>query len=196
VQAITAFVLTGGRSSRMGEEKALLELGGRTLLEHMLEKAHAAAGRVCLVDAEERFAAYGETVKDVFPGRGPLGAIHAALGASGTELNLMLAVDTPFVEAEFLRRLAAEAQRCGAVVTVPRAAGGLQPLCAIYRRSFGVLAQRALEKGENRIDRLFAPETTRVIELGREQGFAFDEAMFDNLNTREDVARAQARLSR
>jgi molybdopterin-guanine dinucleotide biosynthesis protein A len=191
---LTGFVLAGGRSSRMGEEKALLRLGGRTLLERALEKAREVAASVHIAGPAERFAAYGEVVEDVYPGRGPLGAIHAALSASRTELNLMLAADMPFVEAEFLRRLAAEAERCGAVVTVPRGGGGLQPLCAVYRRSFAAVAQAALEQGENKIDRLFAPPTTRVVEVGREPGFAFGEGMFDNLNTPEDAARAQARL--
>jgi len=76
------------------------------------------------------------------------------------------------------------------VVTVPRIAGGYQPLCAVYRRAFAPLAQAALEAGRNKIDALFADVTTRILEEPELRGFAFSAAMFDNLNTPDDLRRA------
>lgn len=194
---VAVFILAGGRSSRMGEDKALLRLGGRTLLEHALQKASALTPEVFLVGPRAALQRFGRVVEDVYANSGPLGGIHAALRATSCELNLILAVDLPFLEPPFLRALVEEARACEALVTVPQAAGGLQPLCAVYRRAFAEPAQRALEGGEYKIDRLFATATTRVIAVGPGQpGFAFPEGMFDNLNTCAELRRAEEALAR
>lgn len=190
---VTAFVLAGGKSIRMGREKATLELGGRTLLERALKLASSVAAEAMVVGPREEFELYGRVVEDVYLGQGPLGGIHAALWASPTELNLILAVDTPFLEARFLEYLVAQARESGAVVTVPRTADGFHPLAAVYRRAFRETAEAALREGRNKIDALFAEVETRVLEAEELERFAFAPAIFENLNTPEDVERARTR---
>ena len=90
VDDVTAFILAGGRSSRMGSDKALLTVGKQTLLERALHTAAAVANTVFIAGPRDRYAQYGEVVEDVFPDCGPLGGIHAALCITQTELNLML----------------------------------------------------------------------------------------------------------
>lgn len=194
---LTAFVLVGGRSSRMGADKALLPLGQRTLVERALELAGAVTPQVRLVGPLQALRRFGTVVEDVYEGCGPLGGIHAALTATETELNLVLAVDLPFLQPAFLRALAAEARRAPALATVPQAAGGLQPLCAVYRKAFAAPAGRALEAGEYKIDRLFTPAVAHIVRVGPEEpGFAFPAQMFDNLNTRDELERAQETFRR
>ena len=188
----SGFVLAGGRSSRMGTDKAFLELDGRTLLARALDLLRCLTPEVRIVGPTAKFAAYGPVVEDIYAGRGPLAGIHAALSSSATELNLILAVDLPFVTESLLRFLLERARATDAVVTVPRIAGGYQPLCAAYRRAFGSLAQAALESGRNKIDALFSVATARVLEESELSRFAFDAAMFQNLNTPEDLRRAAA----
>ena len=154
VDSVTGFVLAGGKSSRMGQDKALMQLGGRILLSHALELARAAAGSAQIVGSAEKFAAFGTVVEDIYPGQGPLAGIHAALAGTRTELNLMVAVDMPFLQPELLSYLVAQARRTTAMVVVPVAGGRLQPLCAVYRRAFAEVAERSLRAGENKIDRL------------------------------------------
>src|ERR1039458_8060619 len=89
---VTAFVLAGGKSSRMGSDKAFLQLGDETLLSHALKVAGTVAGEVRIVGDAKKFAAFGQVVEDVYRERGPLGGIHGALSNSATELNLMLGV--------------------------------------------------------------------------------------------------------
>ena len=190
---LSAFVLAGGRSARMGADKAFLQLDGRTLLQRALELAETVSGDVRVVGAKEKFAAFAPVVGDLYEGRGPLGGIHAALSATRSEFNLMLAVDLPFLEKRFLAWLAEQAQAENAVVTVPRAAGGLQPLCAVYRREFRELAERALASGRNKIDTLFRETTVRIIEEDELARFAFPAAMFDNLNTPQEWEQAGRR---
>lgn len=178
----------------MGVDKAFLGLEGRTLLERALELARAVAEDVRIVGAREEFEAFAPAVEDSYQGRGPLGGIHAALSATTSPFNLILAVDLPFLEKRFLEYLVAEARAAKAVVTLPRAGGGFQPLCAVYRREFGALAAPALSAGRNKIDTLFAQTTVRIIEEDELERFAFSAAMFDNLNTQEEWERARQRL--
>ena len=191
---VTAFVLAGGQSTRMGREKAMLELGGRTLLERALQLALTVAAEAIVVGSRGEFERYGRLLEDVYPGQGPLGGIHAALWASPTDLNLILAVDTPFLEARFLEFLIAQARESGAVVTVPRTADGFHPLAAVYRRAFRETAEQALAEGRNKIDALFAQVETRVLEEEELRRFAFAPAIFENLNTPEELERARQRL--
>jgi len=192
VDGVTAFILAGGKSSRMGADKASLQLGCQTLLARALALAATVAEAVLIVGEPEQFLPFGRVVQDVFPGRGPLGGIHAALRESQTELNLMLAVDLPFVESRFLEYLIASACQCAAVVTVPRAAGGWQPLCAVYRREFAAVAERALRKGKNRIDALFSQVETRGISEEELMRMGFSANMFRNLNTPVEWQKAAA----
>ena len=175
----------------MGRDKAELLLEGRTLLSRAQELARALTERVHIVGPRARFGA--QAVEDIYANRGPLGGIHAALTTSQTDLNLMLPVDTPFLAPEFLRFLVQEAERCGSTVTVPVAGDRNQTLCAVYRRAFAVLAEEALRAGHNKIDPLFADVTVREITEREIVELAFDPRMFDNLNTPEDLERAQSR---
>ena len=183
---VTAFVLAGGKSSRMGSDKAFLRLGDETLLSLALKAASAVTGDVRIVGDGQKFAAFGRVVEDVYRGQGPLGGIHAALSSSETELNLVLAVDLPFLEQEFLEYLLSRARESGAVVTVPRAGGGLHPLCAAYRRGFAEVAEQSLRGGKNKIDSLFSTVGTRVIEEEELVRAGFSAEMFRNLNTPEE----------
>jgi molybdenum cofactor guanylyltransferase len=182
-----AFVLAGGQSSRMGTDKAWLEIAGQPLIRRMLAIAGSVAPAPRIVGSAEKFAEFAEVVEDVFPGCGPLAGIHAALRASPTDLNLILAVDMPFVPAEFVRYLADQAAASRALVTVPLAEGRWQPLCAMYRRAFAEVAERALREGKYKIDPLFRSVQARSIEEGELVEHGFTSGIFRNLNTPEDM---------
>lgn len=190
MQDVTAFILAGGKSTRMGADKALLEFEGETLLARTLRKARAVAGRVCIVGARDKFELFGPVIEDVYAGRGPLGGIHAALQSTTTELNLMLAVDMPFLPEAALKYLLDQARGCDAVVVAPRVGGFNQTLCAVYRLEFAVLAEEALRAGNNKIDPLYGRTSVRVVEEAELAEVDIVPAMFDNLNTPQDLDRA------
>ncbi len=194
MEDLSAFVLAGGRSSRLGSEKALVELEGETLLVRALRLCRSLTAAVYVAGPADKFAALGAVVEDVHRGCGPLGAIHAALSASTTDLNFILAVDMPFVVPAFAEHLVAQARASGAVVTVPRVGGRFEPLCAVYRRPFRDTAQAALEQGRYKIDALFPLVTVRVLDADELLRFAFDSAMFQNLNTPSDLQRVRAAM--
>jgi molybdopterin-guanine dinucleotide biosynthesis protein A len=181
------FVLAGGRSSRMGTDKAFLKLGDRTLLERGISALRSVCPDVAIVGDRGKFSAHGTVIEDIYRGAGPLAGIHAALQHSSADLNLILAVDLPFVSTKLLGFLFASAERTDAVVTVTRTASGFQPLCAVYRRPFAIAADHALRAGKNKIDVLFAGLATRIIDEGELRAAGFSEKVFSNLNTPEDV---------
>lgn len=183
------FVLAGGKSSRMGRHKAFLEIEGRTLLSRTIELARALSDQVRIVGDSEKFSTFGPVVEDIYPDRGPLGGIHAALSSSAAELNLMLAVDLPLLRAGLLQFLITQSRQAGAVVTVPRVGGGFQPLCALYRKAFLKPAEAALIEGKNKIDALFSQVATRVIEESELERAGFSAQMFSNVNTPEEYER-------
>jgi molybdopterin-guanine dinucleotide biosynthesis protein A len=196
--AVAAFILAGGKSTRMGTDKAFVMLDGRTLLERALEVARAVTSDVRIVGDAATFAAFGPVVEDVFRGCGPLGGIHAALRASSAEVNLMLAVDVPFVSPALLQYLIERARgERDAAVTVARAGGGWQPLCAVYRRKFFDEAEPALRAGRYKIDALFGATQVQRISEDELESAGFSATMFRNLNTPAELAEAsEARIPR
>jgi|NGEPerStandDraft_6_1074524.scaffolds.fasta_scaffold94132_2 molybdopterin-guanine dinucleotide biosynthesis protein A len=186
VDDVTAFILAGGRSSRMGTDKALLPLGRQTLLERALHTAAMVANTVFIAGPRERYARYGNVVEDVFPDCGPLGGIHAALWVTQTELNLMLSVDTPLMGPDFLAWLLEQARASSELIVVPEALGGLQPLGAVYRRPLRAVAEQALKRGDYKIDHLFPLAPTRYISEAEIRAAGFSPLVFRNVNTSEE----------
>lgn len=187
---VAAFILAGGKSTRMGMDKAFVALDGRTLLARALDLARSVTHDVRIVGEAAKFAAFAPVVEDVFPQCGPLGGIHAALRASQAELNLILAVDTPFVPPALLPFLITRARSSRVMVTVARANGGWQPLCAVYQREFADVAEKALRKGRYKIDALFDAARIQVIEEEELESAGFSRRVFRNLNTKEELKAA------
>jgi len=185
-----AFLQAGGKSSRMGENKAFVDLDGRTLLARALHTLGEVCDEVVIVGDQLVFSGYGPTISDVFPQCGPLGGIHTALVHTSAELNLMLAVDMPFVSAELVRLIFQRAAESMAIVTVPRVSRGFQPLCAVYRRAFAPIAEKALKAGNYKIDAAFSG--IRICEIADPdlRAAGFSERNFFNVNTPEDRSAA------
>jgi molybdopterin-guanine dinucleotide biosynthesis protein A len=179
----------------MGQDKAFLEFGGRTLLAHALDRLQAATGNAWIVGSADKFAGLGPVVEDVYAACGPLGGIHAALAATRTDPNLITAVDMPFLHLDFLAYLIAQARTSEAVVVAPKADGKLQPLCAIYRKDFGEVARRSLRAGNYKVGSLFAEVQTRIIEESELEQNGFGKEMFRNLNTEQEWQQARRELS-
>jgi molybdopterin-guanine dinucleotide biosynthesis protein A len=191
VSAVAAFVLAGGKSTRMGTDKAFVMLDGRTLLDRVLEVARSVTSDVRIVGDAAKYASFAPVVEDVFRDCGPLGGIHAALRASQSELNLIISVDVPFASRTFLQYLIGCARSApSAFVTVARVKERWQPLCAVYRRGFAQSAENALRAGSYKVDLLFDEARTQVIGEEELQSAGFSLRIFRNLNTPEELTEA------
>ncbi len=176
----SGFVLAGGRSSRMGRDKALLPAGGRTLIEQVAGRVRAAAGQVTLIGPPERYAGLGfRVVADLVEDCGPLGGLYTALSITDADWNLVVACDMPGLTAEFLRGLLASAESSNADCLAPKTARGLEPLCAVYhRRCLAAAGQAILQKSFKMQDFV---SSLRCCTLT-----APDPSAFDNINTPEE----------
>jgi len=183
---VTAFILAGGRSSRMGSDKALLSFRDQTLLGRTLSLAAKVADKAVIVGPRERYAAHGETVEDIYPGCGPLAGIHAALCATESEWNLVLSVDMPLMTPEFLSWLLEQARGASELIVVPDALGGQQPLCAVYRREVRPAAEQALQSGDYKVGHLFDRVPTRILSEREIRAASFSPEVFRNVNTAQE----------
>ena len=170
----------------MGADKAFLELAGKPLIVRAVELVREIVPEVTIVGDPRKFRAFGAVIEDVYRDRGPLGGIHAALTNSLAELNLILALDLPFVPLRFLKYLLARADSSGATVTVPSIGSYFQPLCAAYRKGFLSAADGALSKGKNKIDQLFSEVALCSVSEEEMTANGFDVSIFRNINTPED----------
>jgi molybdopterin-guanine dinucleotide biosynthesis protein A len=158
--------------------------------------ARSVTSDVRIVGDTAKFSAFAPVVEDIFRGCGPLGGIHAALRGSGAELNLLLAVDVPFISPALLKFLIARARRSAALATVGRVGERWQPLCAVYRREFAGAAESALRQGRYKIDGLFDAETTLGITEEELQAAGFSANAFRNLNTQQELEAARESVSK
>jgi molybdopterin-guanine dinucleotide biosynthesis protein A len=190
--AIVGVVVAGGASSRFGSDKALAILDGETLVERALRRLRAVCGETVVADAGRGLVAGVDSVPDG-PGQGPIAAVLGAARHRPGRALLVLACDLPLVSAALLRRIAGEAGDW----VVPRHAGGLEPLCALYRPA----ALEALGDNERRgvlaLHRL-ADAVTLVRYLDADAIADLGEArrLFANVNTPDDLRRLAARLRR
>ncbi|MFP5227697.1 MAG: molybdenum cofactor guanylyltransferase [Acidobacteriota bacterium] len=148
---MNGFVLAGGQSTRMGRDKALLPLEGRTLIEHTVEKLRGLGMQPRICGARADLARFAEVVPDHFEDAGPLAGIEAALAVSDAELNLFVPVDLPGLPVAFLRWMMARAETSRAVATIPRYGDRLQPLCAVYSRRLVEGVREALVAGRRKV---------------------------------------------
>lgn len=192
---IEGFILVGGRSRRMGADKAGLKLGGRSFIERVAEALDAVAGRVRVVGARDKTEMYALTVvQDVFPEWGALGGLHGALAACRAPWAAVVACDLPFVNGELFLRLASLRQNFDAVVPV-QIDGRAQPLCALYRRKpCATRASELIAQGERRPRALLQKVKTRWVAPDELADLNGSSHFFANINTPEDYAQARERI--
>ncbi len=174
-------MLAGGRSARMGREKALLPFRGRVLAASIASAVAEAAGTATLVGNPALGALAGyAAIPDRFPGEGPLGGILTALAHSRAEWNLIVACDMPALDAPFLRSLLDAAETAGADVLLPHGPSGRpEPLCAVYRIGARSALEAAFASGARKITAALAGLRTAPYEVT-------EMTPLQNVNTPED----------
>lgn len=154
------FVLVGGKSSRMGRDKALLPWKERPLVEHIAHCVSNAAGSVTLVGSPDRYSVLNSSViADSYLDCGPLGGIEAALSSDrSAKHNLIVACDLPdlALNATLLNRLVEHAKQTSApCVAAQEPEGRIHPLCAVYRSDALFTIRQSLREGSLRLSELF-----------------------------------------
>ena len=199
----SGYILAGGKSSRMGTDKAFLKSGGETFLESAFNAlSPTCGGRVKIVINETQKAKFKKAfasfayVFDVFSERGALGGIHAALENCETEYAIILACDLPLVTAgtvKILARIALNSPENVAAVVPRQPDGRIQPLCAVYKTNSCLPKIRELLENENSVSmrdflKLVPARFVETNELTNDKA----EDLFFNVNQPSDFQRLKA----
>jgi molybdenum cofactor guanylyltransferase len=195
-ESVAAFVLAGGKSSRMGRDKALLEIAGEPLITRTVRLAASVASHVSVVGGADRLAGRGfQILRDEIPGAGPLAGIATALNATSHDWNLILACDLPYLTRDWLVYLVECATATKLDAVVPKSSKGFEPLCAMYRKSCIVAAQMGVDRGDLRVQD-FVAELGRqgrlhTVEPAEWNRFDSGASLFKNMNALADYEEAQ-----
>lgn len=188
--AIQGFVLAGGKSRRMGRDKALMQMGGKELVVRAAEALRPWVHGVALIAPAGRYSHLGfPIIADQWPQQGPLAAVCTGLLASTAAWNVFLACDLPLLSQPFLRLLVNRVRGTRADAVAPRTADGWQPLAAAYHKRCGPAFFRAIEAGERSIIASFAALSVEAITPQDLAHADILETELANINTPEDWAR-------
>jgi molybdopterin-guanine dinucleotide biosynthesis protein A len=189
---VDGFILLGGASSRMGTDKARLDLGGKRFVDRIADALNRITNRVSVVGASESQCDWQLlNVPDVYPNWGAFGGVHAALASCQAEFAAIVACDLPFVTGELFELLASLSEECDAVVPI-QDDGRVQPLCAMYRRKACLAAAELLiERGERRPRAMLEHVRTRLVPTSEFQSMIGASLFLMNINTTEDFEQAR-----
>jgi molybdenum cofactor guanylyltransferase len=189
------FILAGGFSSRMGEDKSRLRLGGQTFVEIAAGALATVSSRVRVVGSRAGVESHGlSVVRDVHEGLGALGGLHAALAACKAPWAAVVSCDLPFVTSELFERLASLREDEPDAVAPVQDDGRPQPLCAFYatRRCLEV-AEELIRSGELRPRALLQIVQTRWVSFEELSDLGGSDLFFKNVNTPADYEEAKRR---
>lgn len=192
---ITGLLLTGGASSRMGQNKALLDIDGKKLIERVVQALSAVTDTILIVanDAEPYHFLNLPIVPDIEKGYGPLMGLYSGLKAIRSELAVLAAVDMPFLSPDFLRYLLTLAPDYD--VVIPNAYDRLHPLCAIYRRTSCLPAiEAAIARRQRRLIAFHSQVRVRQVSEAEIRRIDPDLRTLMNVNTPQDLMRAREML--
>lgn len=183
IRNVSAAILAGGRSRRMGRNKALLPYGGRPLIAHVFETLESLFEDVFLVTNDPGPFDFLPCPKipDRVPGKGPIAGVDAALSHSRNPFVLAVGCDVPFLSPRLLGLLAGKAE--GSDLVIPHGPSGPEPLCAVYGKGSLPLIEESLRTGDLRLMDLGKRLHTREIPMAEVAAVDPGFRSFRNINT-------------
>jgi len=192
-RGFSGFVLAGGRSRRMGSNKALLPLAGRRLVDRAIDLLEPHVDETFVVGPPESFPALHVPVRpDEIRQAGPLGGILTGLRHARFDRCLVLGVDLPFLTGEVLERVLRASE--GHELTLPLIGETHETLCAVYSKGCVTPIEALLMAGHKSVQELFSRVRMRVIPEEEFQDLG-GARLFFNINTREDYEEAKRRVA-
>jgi len=175
--AVSGFVLAGGKSLRMGRDKATLEFRGIPFLDHMVRLLSTVASSVRIVGKDD--------LPDKIPGCGPLGGIRTALDVTVSDLNLIVAVDLPLLTPAFLAWFCARMAGSKGPLVACRI-GSNFPLCLGVNRSLGPQVADRIDAGNLALHRFIRDMDSNILAEAEIHSAGFPSSIFQNFNTPDD----------
>lgn len=192
---LTISIQAGGKSSRMGQDKALLPFLGQTLIERIIARIAPVADEIIISTNDPpsyRFLGL-PLFTDIYPQRGALGGLHAALACASHPLVAVLACDMPFVSPELINLQKQILLAENVDVVIPSGPEGLEPLHSLYRRETCLPAcERAILADQWKLISWFPQVKVRTLQPDEIGPYDPAGLVFWNLNTPEEFHRAES----
>ena len=191
---MTSIILAGGKSSRLGQNKALQVIDGKSLIQWVVDRLAILSTEIIIVTAHGEAipcssAVRIKSVADIYPGKGSLVGIYSGLIASSSSKAIVVGCDMPFLSIGLLEYMT---QICPTFdVVVPRIKDKLEPLCAVYSKNCSGPIQRLLEQDELRIIKFFSMVKVKYVEEDEVNRFDPEQLSFFNINSQADLNRAR-----
>ncbi|MDI1356011.1 MAG: molybdenum cofactor guanylyltransferase [bacterium] len=184
---INGYILAGGRSSRMGSDKGLLEFKGKAIIEHVIAQLRPTVNNLVIVANNSNYNVFGyPVICDQIKDAGPAGGIHAALAHSDAESNFIVSCDMPFVTTDAIEYLIEQSHH--SQITVPLFKDKLEPLFGIYDTACAPEWQNLIKKNIFKLQLLIDHFKTNTLRV--DENSLFNEKLFTNINTKYDLNKA------
>ena len=204
ISDITAIIIAGGNSFRIGEDKAMLTLNGITIIERTFNLLQNIFSKTIIISNNTHNYKFltKKIYKDIFPGLGPLSGIHSGLKHSQTNINFIISCDLPLINSQTINFIISK--NSASDIILPKTESIIHSLCGIYKKSCLETAEKLLQNANTKINErnsktkvklfdLINSVRTDYIELSREK-FYEEDVMF-NMNTLNDYEYLKARMN-
>jgi molybdopterin-guanine dinucleotide biosynthesis protein A len=180
---ITGIILAGGKSSRMGTDKGLLELNGKPMVQYVIDVLSKICTRVLIVSNNTEYKDFGcDVLEDIYKDKGPIGGIYTGLKSSKTEINLCVSCDTPNLNTDVFNFLLSQVENHE--VILPSYQGRLHPLIGLYKMSCKTIFETQINNDVLKVETACKLLNYKRVELSEKD---FEESIFDNINTLQDL---------
>ena len=179
-ESITGIILAGGKSSRMGSDKAMLTYNGKKLIEYSIGLMKLVCNTVIISASNANYLAFNlPMVSDNYSNIGPLAGLEASLRHSETRINLIAPCDNPFLNVEFLNTILNNSENYDAVIPISND-GKTEPLTGYYSREILPVIVQQIEKGDYKVQNLLKIIHTKYV-------LVTDKTLINNINTPNDL---------
>lgn len=179
---VTGIILAGGKSSRMGKDKGLMELNGQKLVNHVLHVVQQVCKNVFIISNQPGYENLNTPVyEDILKHKGPIGGLHAGLTYSNTPYNLLLACDMPHISNDLLKYLLKNLDGNEDAV-VPQHRAQPEPLCAIYSKSCLRELENLINANQLKMQEVLTRFRVKHVAIDNSLPF-YSSRLFMNINT-------------
>ena len=181
----TGIILAGGKSSRMGEDKGLVLLNGKPMVQYIIEVLKEVVSDIIIISNNESYTKFGIPVyADIIKDKGPVGGIYTGLYHSKTELNFCISCDVPMISSDFILWLL---KRSGnASITLPMYKDKVHQMIGVYSKQVLSNFKESTEKGHLKLSQVNSDMACEIIDIEKEYA-NFDELIFSNINTKNEL---------
>ena len=190
-QNMNCYILAGGKSSRMGTDKGILEINGKKIISYVIDIVKPLFKKTIIVSTNKDYADFGlEMIEDKIKNVGPAGGIYTALSHSQTEQNFILSCDMPFVTTKSIEYVAENSVEKD--VTVPIYKNKIEPMFAVYATKCVDDWKKAIDENVLKLQNIMYRLQTK--EINCDVNILFNDDVFFNINSKEDLKLAENKI--